>query len=1186
MSQRVLITSAVCLAAAASVLHAQRLFVEPGASANSQAVQVLATSPLTSITGFQSGAGTFLVLGLPDGSKYYAIGSSTSQSVTAVDSAFQVPRDIAALSQPPTAAVLSPDGRRLAVAAGTLHIFDTASDTDLVPGGINVGSGISVIDVAFGLDGTTLYSLGVTAPGVNASTQINTIDVASNLVTGNMGFHGSATSISVAPNGLIYVTLLNELIDINPTTFAQNPAGPITVNALPGRPAFTPDGKFAVIANQTPSTGSSVLAVSLANRSVVGTGPSLQFQLDSLLVTGTDTLLGYSNSTQTAYQILVGSTGALSVTTFGNGTNSSFTALATSNEVPLGGRSFIDSVFAVTGANIVEQVDPQSGNIKSTSTLPTGMNVGALSYARPAVTNSIPVTLLQYGGGQTLGNNTTSAPIVLRVLDSNSLPISGVAVAFSTNGVGSTVSPTTVTTTSTGYAVTYLTTGTINGQLQVTATTGPRTAVYTMTVGTSVGPTAGGLTFVAGQGQVLPEGENTNSGIAGSNLSVLVTDTNGNPLPNTPVTFLITEGDGTLSLPSSQGADSQTVNTGTNGVATVDFLAPGTLAGGDQTRGFGQTQVTASAPSTNSLVFTITITPLNGAPTFQQVAPQVGTTITGQVNQVLPGALQYQIVSSTGYAIPGVGVNLSTQNAAPSLPSAKCNDPSGNGVLSDGTGRITCDLVIGPRVGKTQITANIGYSINMQPFELVVNPGPPAAVNILQGNNQSAYAGATLPTTLVVQVTDSGGNVLVGAPVTWSVVTAGTATLGQVIPSTDSNGHASAVVTLGNIAGPVQVTATAGTITATFNLAVVVPSTGIVKLSGDNQSTVINTAFAASLVVEVLGSDGNGIAGAIVNFTVTTGSATLGAPTGTSGANGQVSTPVTAGADAGPITITATTASFSVTFTLTARLPGPTNLAIVNGATFQTSTGISPGAIAIVTGVGILPGVQGLITANNFVGPLPTTFQGVNITFAGVSAPIYYVMNSGGVEQVAVQVPFETLPAGTTTVTNVDVIVTAASGTPATISVPVKPFAPGIFSTTSGGQTYAVAVRPDGSYVSADNPAQLGENITLYVTGLGPVTPAAGTGAAGILGQAVGTQACDLQTYPGATGVCPMRVGLSNSGVPIIAADYAPGMVGVYTVTFHVPANSPTGPAQPLAVVSYDSAGHVYFSQGITIPVQ
>ncbi len=268
MSQRVLITSAVCLAAAASVLHAQRLFVEPGASASTQAVQVLATSPLTSITGFQSGAGTFLVLGVPDGSKYYAIGSSTSQSITAVDSAFQVPRDIAALSQPPTAAVLSPDGRRLAVAAGTLHIFDTASDTDLVPGGINVGTGISVIDVAFGLDGTTLYSLGVTAPGVNASTQINTIDVASNLVTGNMGFHGSATSVSVAPNGLIYVTLLNELIDINPTTFTQNPAGPISLNAQPGRPAFTPDGKFAVIANQTPSTGSSVLAVSLANRSV------------------------------------------------------------------------------------------------------------------------------------------------------------------------------------------------------------------------------------------------------------------------------------------------------------------------------------------------------------------------------------------------------------------------------------------------------------------------------------------------------------------------------------------------------------------------------------------------------------------------------------------------------------------------------------------------------------------------------------------------------------------------------------------------------------------------------------------------------------------------------------------------------------------------------------------------------
>jgi uncharacterized protein (TIGR03437 family) len=1166
MSHRILITSAVCLAAAASALHAQRLFVEPGANSSAQTVQVLSISPVSPISGFQAGAGTFLVLALPDASKYYAIGSSTSQSVTAVDPAFQVPEDIAALSHPATAAVLSPDGSRLAVAAGTLHIFDTASDIDLIPGGINVGAPISVIDVAVGLDGKTFYSLGV---GGGAS-QVNAIDIASQLVVGTLGFDGTASSISVGPNGLIYVTLPNELIDINPTTFALNSAGPISINATPGRPAFTPDGLYVLLTNQTPVTGSSLLLVSIANRSVVSIAPSQQIALDKLLVTGTNTILGYASSTQVAYQITIGSNGSLTVNPYNiPGSSSTATALAVSNEVPIAGLPYVASVYAAANGN-VEQLNSQSGQLISETPLPAGMSAGALSFTRPAVTGALPVTLLQYGGGQTLANNVTSAPIVVQVLDSSSLPISGITVSFVTNGSGSTVSPTSVTTTSTGYGVTYLTTGSTNGPLEVTATANTHSAVFNMNVGLSSTGTAGGLAFVSGQGQILPEGYNTAGGLAGSHLSVLVTDHNGNPLPGAPVTFLITEGLGTLELPSG-GAQTQTVNSGSNGVATVDILAPN-VVGAAVSQGFAQTQVTASAPGTNSLVFTITTTPISEPATIQQVHPQVGTTITGQVNQLIAGALEYKVVSNTGYPIPGVGVILGNGDLTPTIyPSAKCSDPSGLGVLSDGTGTITCNLLIGSRVGTANIVASIGYSINLTPFALVVTPGPPATLNLVKGNNQTGVPGTTLAVALVVQVTDAGGNILVGAPVTWTVVTPGTATLSQEVKITDSNGLASVIVTLGSVAGAVQVVATSGGVSATFNLASVIPSTGIQKISGDGQSAVINTAFTSPLVVEALGSNGNGVAGAPVTFQVTAGSATITSPTGISGANGQVSTTVQAGASAGTVTITATTATFSVTFTLTVRLPGPANLAIVNGASFQAANGISPGGIAIVTGVGIVPNVQGVVPGNNIVGALPTTLEGVNITFSGVAAPIYYVMNSGGVEQVAVQVPFETLPAGTTKVTSVDVVVTASGGTPATISVPVKPFAPGIFSTTSGGLTFAVAQRPDGSFVSPANPAQLGENITVYVTGLGQVAPATATGEAGIPGQAV---------------IAPLLIGLNDAGVPLISANYVQGLIGLYAVTFHVPAATATGPAQPLAVIAYDSAKNFYFSQGITIPVQ
>jgi uncharacterized protein (TIGR03437 family) len=143
--------------------------------------------------------------------------------------------------------------------------------------------------------------------------------------------------------------------------------------------------------------------------------------------------------------------------------------------------------------------------------------------------------------------------------------------------------------------------------------------------------------------------------------------------------------------------------------------------------------------------------------------------------------------------------------------------------------------------------------------------------------------------------------------------------------------------------------------------------------------------------------------------------------------------------------------------------------------------------------------------------------------------------------------------------------------------ITVKLFAPGVFTTVYSGQIYPVALRPDGSFVSPTNPAQLGEDISVYVTGLGPVTPATATGDAGIPGQSI---------IPNAKGALPLIVGLNNGGVPVISADYAPGMVGVYVITLQVPANTKTGSHQPLGVIMFDSAGNAYFANPTYISIQ
>jgi uncharacterized protein (TIGR03437 family) len=604
------------------------------------------------------------------------------------------------------------------------------------------------------------------------------------------------------------------------------------------------------------------------------------------------------------------------------------------------------------------------------------------------------------------------------------------------------------------------------------------------------------------------------------------------------------------------------VNTNTAGVASVDFLT--TSPPPTDTQGYLQSLVTASATNTNAVTFYITT--VSSSAYVYPLAPNPGSTVTGAEGSTLPGAVKAQVVSPAGIGIPNVSLTINDGNANPSqFPSVSCNAPGGL-VLTNSAGIASCDLVFGPRLGSGSFIPTIGYTHPLPLIPFTVTPGPPGTVQIAQGNNQTGSPGQTLPLALLIHVTDSGGNTVTGASVNWQVLTAGAVTLSNVVGVTDSNGNASALATLGSIGGVAQVKATSGSASATFNLTVNIPSTGIQKVSGDQQTSVINTAFASPLTVKVVNSSGNGLPGAQVNFQVTSGVATLGSSSAITDSTGQASTTVTAGATAGAITVTATSSTFSVSFTLTAQLPGPSNITIVNGASFDPNTGISPGGIATIRGVGILTGVTGVVSAANSAGQLPTTFSGVTITFNGTPAPIYYVENTNGADQVTVQVPFEVQPGSAVPLT-----ISVANSGSATVTVPVKPLAPGVFTSSYGGKTYAVAVRPDGSQVSPTNPAQRGENIQVYVTGLGQATPAIATGAAGVANQSV---------------VSPLLIGLNNGGVPLISAVYGPGLIGVYVITLQVPADTQTGPYQPLGVIAYDSANNLYFAQPTYIPIE
>ena len=92
---------------------------------------------------------------------------------------------------------------------------------------------------------------------------------------------------------------------------------------------------------------------------------------------------------------------------------------------------------------------------------------------------------------------------------------------------------------------------------------------------------------------------------------------------------------------------------------------------------------------------------------------------------------------------------------------------------------------------------------------LAVVPGDPATVTIFAGNNQSGPAGAVLMDPLCTTVKDAAGNLIIGAPVTYTVTTGG-GTLGTpTTPVTGPDGVAvSGLWTLGPAEGQQKVTAT------------------------------------------------------------------------------------------------------------------------------------------------------------------------------------------------------------------------------------------------------------------------------------------------------------------------------------------------------------------------------------------
>jgi hypothetical protein len=54
----------------------------------------------------------------------------------------------------------------------------------------------------------------------------------------------------------------------------------------------------------------------------------------------------------------------------------------------------------------------------------------------------------------------------------------------------------------------------------------------------------------------------------------------------------------------------------------------------------------------------------------------------------------------------------------------------------------------------------------------------------------------------------------------------------------------------------------------------------------------------------------------------------------------------------------------------------------------------------------------------------------------------------------------------------------------------------------------------------------------------------------------------------------------------VIAAEYVPGLIGVYAVTVQIPPDAASGLAQAFAMIVSDAQGNQYWLQTVSFPIQ
>ncbi len=326
------------------------------------------------------------------------------------------------------------------------------------------------------------------------------------------------------------------------------------------------------------------------------------------------------------------------------------------------------------------------------------------------------------------------------------------------------------------------------------------------------------------------------------------------------------------------------------------------------------------------------------------------TTLSAAAGTSVASPPSVRVVDAGGSPVAGIAVTFTVTSGggttAPASPAIVTTNASGVAALTSWT--------LGTAVGANTITAAVS-TLQGSPITFTAQgtTGAPGSITANSTTSQTATAGTSVASPPRVKVVDAFGNAVSGAAVTFTVLSGGgtIAPAGPAVVLTDNSGIAA--LTSWTLGGPVGTNSVSATISGVTGSPVTFTATGtvgaaasIAAVSTVTQSATAGSAVSAPPSVKVSDANGNGVAGRVVTFSVSSGGGTT-APSSpasvTTDATGVASLPSwTLGAAAGVNTVSATAAGLTgspVTFTANGVVGAARNMAAVSVSTQSATAG-------------------------------------------------------------------------------------------------------------------------------------------------------------------------------------------------------------------------------------------------------